>query len=176
MGKRVFLITSLATLLFAGAAQATEVARGRNFGLGVAVGGPTSLVGKYYFSDQGALDFGVAFGPRWGYRCRDVWDRWCDGYGYRRLGFNVDYLWQDTLIKSSAKLDWHIGGGARVWAWDDYYHDSQLALAARMPLGIDITFPRPSFLEIFLEIAPGLFVVPVVDLDVEGYLGARFYF
>jgi hypothetical protein len=174
--KSLFFVTTLAILLFATNAHATEVARGRNFGLGVAVGGPTSIVGKYYLNNQGALDFGLAFGPRWGYGCRDAFDRLCDGYYYRRLGFNLDYLWQDTLVRGSAQLDWHIGGGARIWAWDDAYHDGHAALAARMPLGLDITFHRPDFLEVFLEIAPGLFIAPFVDLDVEGYVGVRFYF
>ena len=163
-------------LLGASAAQATEVARSRTFGLGVAVGGPTSLVGKYYLSSDGALDFGVAFGPRWGYGCRDRWDRWCDGYGYRRMGLNADYLWQDTLVRHSTQLDCHIGAGARVWFWDDYYGNNDVAVAARMPLGLDLTFTRPSFLEVFLELAPGLFVVPYFAADVEGYIGVRFYF
>jgi hypothetical protein len=170
----------LSTVLAAGmtsTAEATEVARSRNLGLGVALGGPTSLVGKYYIGPEGALDFGLAFGPRWGYRCRDAWDRWCDGYGYRRMGLNADYLWQDMLVRGSAQLDWHIGAGARVWFWDDYYgRDDTVAVAARMPLGLDLTFTRPSFLEVFLELAPGLFIAPGLGWDVEGYVGVRFYF
>ena len=44
------------------------------------------------------------------------------------------------------------------------------------PRSLDLTFSRPSFLEVFLEIAPGLFVTPYVAFDVEGYVGVRFYF
>ena len=178
MSSRTFVIPALVVsgllLGAAPAARATEVGAGRDLGLGVAVGGPTSLVGKYYFNRDGALDFGLAFG-RWGYACRDRWDGWCDGY--RRLGLNVDYLWQDTLARGSANLDWHIGGGARLWMWDDYSpRNEEVALAARMPIGLDLTFARPSFLEVFLELAPALYIVPGVALDVEGFIGVRFYF
>jgi hypothetical protein len=172
------IIVSLLILGGAGGAQATEVAAGRDLGIGVALGGPTSIVGKYYLDPDSALDFGLAFGPRWGYRgysCRDRFDPRCDPYGYRRLGLNADYLWQNTLARSSVQLDWHIGGGARVWFWDDYYGDD-LALAARMPLGLDLMFARPNFLEVFLELAPAFYVVPGMALDIEGFVGARFYF
>jgi hypothetical protein len=167
-------------------AFATEVGERRNFGLGLGVGTATSLVGKFFVDPDTALDFGVSF---WRYR-RGCWqDRrgvvTCDGYGdsFRDGGYglHVDYLWQDTLIRRSAKLDWHIGAGARFWRWgyddyDYYYRESRSALAARMPAGLDLTFVRPSFLEVYLEGAPSLFIVPFVDLDMEAVIGARLYF
>ena len=31
--------------------------------------------------------------------------------------FNVDYLWQSNIVRGTAQLDWHIGGGGRiVWS------------------------------------------------------------
>ena len=36
--------------------------------------------------------------------------------------------------------------------------------------------PEGSFLEVFVEVAPALYFVPLVDLHVEGFIGARFYF
>jgi hypothetical protein len=168
-------------------ASATEVGDSRNLGLGLGLGTATSLVGKYFIDRESALDFGVAF---FRYR-RGCWrDRrgvaYCDGYGdsYRNgsFGLHMDYLWQDTLVRRSAKLDWHIGAGARFWHWDNddyyyyYYRDSRSALAARMPVGLDLTFVRPDFLEIYLEAAPSLYFVPFVELDVEAFVGARLYF
>ena len=46
----------------------------------------------------------------------------------------------------------------------------------RMPVGLDLTFARPSFLEVFFELAPIFFVTPFTDLEVEALLGVRFYF
>jgi hypothetical protein len=185
MKRAVLVFSAISILSFLNAlprpAQATEVGSSRNLGLGLAVGTATSLVGKYFFDPRNAFDFGLSFW-RWDRGCwrdnRGV--RYCDRY-YRNGGFglNGDYLWQDTIARRSAKLDWHIGVGARLWSWDDRYYpedDRDTAIAARMPLGLDLTFTRPSFLEVYLEAAPALYFVPAVDLDLEAFLGVRFCF
>jgi hypothetical protein len=164
-------------------AQATEVGGSRDLGLGVAVGTATSLVGKYFLDSSSALDFGVAF---WRYRNGCWTDRhgvvFCDGYGdsYHHGGFglNADYLWQSNLGRRRARLDWHIGVGGRYWHFDDdyYYGDARGSLAARMPIGLDLTFPRPNFLEVYVEAVPSLVVAPRVDVVLEAFLGVRFYF
>ena len=176
-------------LAAAGSARATEVGTSRNLGLGVAVGTQTSLVGKYLFDQESALDFGISF---WRWR-RDCWRDnrgylWCDRGSryaprYGGLGLTAGYLWQDNLINRTADLGWHIGAGGRLWFWDGYDYDGDgfdddddLAFALRMPVGLDLTFARPSFLEVFVELAPALYLVPLVDLHVEGFIGARFYF
>jgi len=155
-------------------AEATEVGRGRDFGLGVAFGSPTSLVAKYFVGRANALDFGLGFWSYgWGCRRRGDAPRVCDNYGaFDLVTVNVDYLWQDGIVAGTgASLDWHIGGGGRVWVGDGTF-----AAAARMPVGLDLTFRRPSFLEVFLELAPAVYVVPGLYLDIEAMLGVRFYF
>ena len=154
-------------------AGATEVGRGRNFGLGVAVGSPTSIVGKYFVGGGNAWDFGLGF---WRYGWRDCGpddNRFCDGgRAFDLISLNADYLWQDSIVRGTgANLDWHIGAGGRVWIGD-----GDFAAAARMPVGLDLTFRKPSFLEVFLEIAPALYIVPPLNLDIEAFLGVRFYF
>jgi hypothetical protein len=44
-----------------------------------------------------------------------------------------------------------------------------------MPVGIDLMFNNPSFLEVFFELAPTLYLVPFADFGIEGALGVRFY-
>jgi hypothetical protein len=176
--KRVtFLVVFLTVLGVAERpAQATEVGSSRTFGLGFALGSPSSLVGKYFLGPSNALDFGLGF---WRWRRRCVTERGvlvCDRRGFDHLSINADFLWQDNLARGTAKLDWHIGVGGRMWLWNSYWRDSDIALAARMPLGLDLTFNRPSFLEVFLEIAPALYIVPFLDLDIEAFVGVRFYF
>ncbi|HKO91651.1 MAG TPA: hypothetical protein VJU61_10885 [Polyangiaceae bacterium] len=154
-------------------ASATEVGRGRNFGIGVAFGSPTSLVAKYFVGGGNALDFGVGFW-RYGWDCPSNKARpFCDNYGaFSLVTANVDYLWQDPIVAgSAASLDWHIGAGGRVWVGG-----GDFALAARMPVGLDLGFRKPNFLEVFLELAPAVYIVPGVYLDLEAMLGVRFYF
>lgn len=176
--KRLLLVAAvlLGTALTTTTAHATEVGNARRFGLGFALGTPSSIVGKYFLDSVNAIDFGVAFW-RWGRRCDGgpPPGRVCDDFGY--LGLAADYLWHDTLAQGTAKLDWHIGAGGRMWVGDDeYYDDNNVALAARMPVGLDLTFDKPHFLEVFMELAPVLFIIPGVDFDIEAFVGVRFYF
>ena len=173
--KRLTLAAAIvaAALLASRPAEATAVGGARDFGLGFALGTPTSIVGKYFFDPVNALDFGVSFWRR-GRSCGPPGPgRDCDDWGY--FGGNVDYLWHETLARGTAKLDWHIGAGGRIWFWDDYY-DDDVGLAARMPVGLDLTFDRPDFVEVFFELAPALYIIPGVDLDIEAFVGVRFYF
>jgi hypothetical protein len=164
--------------------RATEVGNQRTFGLGFALGAPTSLVGKLFVGAGQAIDFGVGFvGSGYGYSRRGCWDGRkyvnCNG-GYDQLGLHADYLWQDNLVYGKVTLDWHIGAGARLWILDQDNYGSDgngtVAVAARMPVGLDLMFQRPSFLEVFFEVVPSLYVVPGAGIDLEAALGARFYF
>ena len=146
---------------------------GRKLGFGFAIGVPTSLVGKYFLDSSNAVDFGLSFG-RLGRRCSDSGTPYrCDGIG--NFGFSGDYLWHDTLARGTAQLDWHFGPGGRIWIGNDDRGDN-VALAARLPVGLDLTFDRPDFIELFLDIAPALYVVPSAWLELEAYMGIRFYF
>jgi hypothetical protein len=171
------MVLSLTIVAGAGAtAYATEVGSGRNFGLGFQLGDPSGFTGKAFIGRGNALDFGLGFGG-WGYgRCHhpngDYYDC-ADRYGHD-FSLYADYLWQDNLVHQEAKLDWHIGGGARIIFWDAFDH-GYVDLIARMPLGLDLTFRRPDFLEVFFEIAPGIVIThPYFDIDAD--IGVRFYF
>jgi hypothetical protein len=154
-------------------ASATEVGKARPLGFGFALGVPTSLVGKYFLNASNAVDFGLSFG-RLGRHCANDGAPYnCDGIG--NFGFFGDYLWHDTLARGTAQLDWHFGPGGRLWIGNDDRGDN-VALAARLPVGLDLTFDRPDFLELFLDLAPALYVLPSAYLEIEGYMGIRFYF
>lgn len=170
MKRLSFLFTlSVAVLGTLSEANATEVGRGRNFGLGVAFGSPTSIVGKYFVGGGNAFDFGLGFWT-YGWGCNNR--GFCEGRSFDVVTLNADYLWQDPIVAGSkANLDWHIGVGGRVWVGG-----GDASIAARMPVGLDLTFRKPSFLEVFLEIAPAMYVVPGLYLDLEALLGVRFYF
>jgi hypothetical protein len=174
--RRVFLLTAVTLLIglvaAPPAARATEVGTSRTFGLGFAIGDPTSIVGKYFLNPSNAIDFGIAFYNYDNRYCGRGPYRDCDGLDY--VSFNADYLWQETIARGTARLDWHIGAGGRI-AVNDRYDDS-LMLAARMPVGLDLMFDKPSFVEAFVELAPMLVIVPGTHFDVEAFIGVRFYF
>jgi hypothetical protein len=153
----------------------TEVGYGRNFGLGVMVGDPAGLSAKLWVARANAIDFGLGF---WGYGPYNCAGRGvpCDHFGYHAGTLHADYLWQSNIVRGQAQLDWHIGAGGRFIWYGGCVGDCS-ALAARMPVGLDLTFANPAALEIFLELAPTLYVVPqLADLGVEGAFGARYYF
>ena len=173
MRRWIVGLGALGLLGLSSRADATEVGRGRDFGIGVAFGSPTSLVGKYFLGDGNALDFGLGFWSYgWGCHHRVDAPDVCDGNGFNVVTANVDYLWQEPIVAGrAASLDWHIGAGGRIWI-----ADGSFSAAARMPVGLDLAFRKPSFLEVFLELAPALYVVPGLGLDLEAMLGVRFYF
>ncbi len=168
-----------AGLLFgvgAAPAQATEVGYGRNLGLGFELGDPTGFTGKYWVGRTNAIDFGVGFdGYAYGGTCTTNRAGVCNG----RLTLNVDYLWQSNLVRSTAQLDWHLGAGGRMNIWNDNARN-YLSLGGRMPVGLDLMFNNPNFLELFFELAPVLNIGPsggpVLWLSFDVDLGIRFYF
>ena len=175
--RRKLVFTCLAAAIFgvvaSRSAEATEVGYNRNFGLGFELGDPTALVGKYWVSKTNALDFGIGFwGYSWGYCSHN---NPCNA-GYQNYSFHLDYLWQSNLVKAPAvQLDWHIGVGGRVIVWNDGNDGtSDFAIGGRMPVGLDLMFTNPSFVELFFEIAPAIYVP--FGFHIEAGLGARFYF
>jgi len=76
-------------------------------------------------------------------------------------------------MKSTVQLDWHIGAGARAIVWNGG-GGGDFALGGRMPVGLDLMFTNPNFIEIFFEIAPAIYVP--FGFNIEAGLGVRFYF
>jgi len=50
------------------------------------------------------------------------------------------------------------------------------AAGVRAPIGVDLTFNQPGFLEVFMELAPVFYIAPATFLALEGGLGVRGYF
>ena len=178
--KRVFLLSALLVATMAatsGTAQATEVGTSRTFGLGVQLFDPTALIGKVFLDRTDAIDFGVGF---WGYgRCYNGNGPYYCGNARHDFSLHFDYLYEEPIVTNSAiRLDWHAGAGGRLIFWGYSYNNSDhgVALLARVPLGLDLTFRRPHWLEIYLELAPALVVIPPLGFDIDVGLGVRAYF
>jgi hypothetical protein len=177
--KRVILSTLLLACITATSsnALATEVGSSRPFGLGIQLFEPTAFIGKLFLDRNDALDFGVGF---WGYgRCYDHDGPYYCDHANSYFSLHFDYLYEETIVQSGpVKLDWHAGAGGRM-VFNSYVSDNRtrdVAIFGRVPLGLDLTFRRPSWLEVYLEVAPGLWVFPPLAFDIDVGLGVRAYF
>ena len=178
--KRVILLSVLLIAAMAGRpgmARATEVGTSRTFGLGIQLLEPTAIIGKLFLDRNNALDFGVGF---WGYgRCYNNNGPYACNAVNQFFSVHFDYLYEEPIVDTTVRLDWHVGAGGRM-VFGDYYYNSNgrhdVAVFARVPVGLDLTFRRPHWLEAYLEIAPGLWIYPPLAFDVDVGLGARAYF
>jgi hypothetical protein len=179
--KRVILSSILLACITAvpgrARATATEVGTSRPFGLGVQAFEPTSLIGKLFLDRNNALDFGLGF---WGYgHCYNNHGPYYCDRGNQAFSVHFDYLYEEPFVEvAPVRLDWHAGAGGRMlfngYTDDNGTHD--LAIFARIPIGVDVTFRRPRWLEAYLEVAPGLWIFPPLTFDIDVGLGVRAYF
>jgi hypothetical protein len=113
------------------------------FGLGLELGGPTGLNGKYFLSESGALNFGIG----------------ADGYYRDRDGLHLylDYLWHPISLANPPEfqLPFYIGIGGRLWDFDDGPNNDAVAFGLRIPLGIAFDFNNVP-LDIFVQLTPTL--------------------
>lgn len=137
---------------------------GGPLGLGLNLGWPTGLAGKYYLTHDQGITFGVGFG------------------GHSVLGGYVDYVWAPTALIQIAPgtLYPYIGGGLFLGLYSAGYgfgrfNDFPLVFGAEVPLGIAWNFAALP-LDLYLELAPGLAVLPGIGFGARGSLGIRYYF
>jgi hypothetical protein len=143
----------------------------KTFGLGLMIGAPTGLSGKYFLAPDRAIDFGV--GAIGYYNGRDG------------LHLHADYLWHPvSLVSADAfELPFYVGIGARLFDFGcNGCKDNVAALGARVPFGIAFDFNNVP-IDVFLELAV---VVDVfvndypghdrLGADLNGAVGFRYYF
>lgn len=145
----------LLILLVSGLFALNVMAQGDGFGLGVILGEPTGLSGKYWVSEKSAIDGGVA------------WSMYDEG----SLHLHADYLFHafNLINVSKGQLPLYFGLGARVKLADD------VRFGARIPVGLDYLF-EDAPLDIFLEIVPILDLVPATAFNMNGAIGIRYWF
>ena len=144
--------------------RASKFSANKTFGLGIMLGAPTGLSGKYYFGPSTALDFGIGAISRWTNR---------DG-----LHLHADVLWHPAVLVSTQPfvMPLYVGIGGRVFDYNDNNNDD-LALGLRVPLGIALDFNSVP-LDIFFE---AVFVFDVINRGgardyLNGAIGVRYYF
>lgn len=182
MTARKMLLATLGIALFASAAEARPRPGGhmggrrfdanKTFGLGLELGAPTGLTGKYFVASDRAIDFGL--GTIYNYR---------DRYG---LHIYADYLFHPVSLTSNPtfELPFYIGIGGRFWDFEDRgrngAYDNASAFGVRVPLGLAFDFNNVP-LDIFVQLVPTLdfysnYDAHSVYLDIDGSIGIRFWF
>jgi hypothetical protein len=148
----------------------------KTFGLGLMLGSPSGLSGKYFVGRSTALDFGLGVIGC----CR----------GRDGLHVHADFLWHPkTLVRTEPfYLPFYIGVGGRFFDYDWEHGDHEhggTAIGVRGPIGIAFDFNNVP-LDIFIELVPVLDFVSHDDndgfhdnhvyFDVDGAVGIRYWF
>jgi hypothetical protein len=137
---------------------AAAAEREKNFGLGFIIGEPTGLDGKLFLSNENALEFGTAWSLS----------------GDNEFHLQGDYLFHRYgLFKMDTRdrMPLYFGVGA-TFVLVDRGDD---VVGIRFPVGLSYIFADYPF-DIFGAIVPILDVAPDTDFDLEGAIGARFWF
>ena len=167
MLRRVLLV--IAFILMLPALAHAQGPQNKKFGLGLALGEPTGITGKYWFNRKNTLQFAVG----WGYYPHGGGAIFCD-YLY-----NVFPLVRAKKVPFNLLLYMGLGGKIGVWDRHDRYDPDHtgVSIGLRIPFGVTMVFVRAPF-EVFLELVPGLaFIHPEPFwFDFDGCLGGRFYF
>ena len=127
------------------------------FGAGVMIGSSTGFNFKHWFKEKEALDFYLSFSKN-------------------KVEIHSDYLRHKKKYIRIGKeeLSLHYGAGLKILNKDN----GKDQIGIRIPVGVDYFFKDFSNIpvDIFLELAPVLNFVTETDLDINGYLGVRYYF
>lgn len=149
----VLLLSMLGGTLTWGAAQPGN--RG-DLGLGLIIGEPTGVTGKYWLSTKTAIDGAMA----WNFGDDD------------RFQIHADHLWHidvPSMHVPSGRVPFYVGGGVGVIAGK---HSEGVF---RIPLGLTwLSSDAP--IEVFAEIVPVVEFAPDTDADLNGGIGIRYYF
>jgi hypothetical protein len=180
--KNLFLKTKLSTLVltlaltlaFTAEKSAGAPPASTDVGVGFILGNPSGLSAKLPAGSVNAFHLILAYNQNRGWGNRG-WDNNncgpdnndCDG----RLYLGGDYVWYNynSIPVSKGRLPFYYGPGV----WTSVSNDASVGI--RFALGLEYQFATAPF-DIFLEIAPGVRVIPNTNGYVSSGLGARFYF
>jgi len=155
--KRTITCTIIAAIAIASAIPAVAQDT-KHAGIGFIVGEPTGLDAKFFLNNENALEFGLAW---------SISDN-------EEMHLQGDYLWHRyDLIKlnNADEMPLFFGVGARI-VLIDHFDD---VVGIRFPVGLAYMFTNYPF-DIFFELVPILDLTPDTDFDLEGAIGARFWF
>jgi len=152
--KRKLVFTLSGILWLAGPAQAvtSRVGSAEDVGVGIQLGQPMGVTGKYWLSSTSAVDAAA------GYHFNSNFD------------MHGDYLWHSfsSFDVQNGRLPFYFGVGGRVMLGND----SNFGM--RLPIGMSfLTSNEP--LEFYVEVAPVVQLLTSIGIDIDGAVGVRIY-
>ncbi len=170
--SRLIIIVILAILFI----HVVGFAQNSGFGLGIIIGDPTGITGKYWISGRSAIDGAIAWSMQG-----------------ENLHLHGDYLLHkfDLIKVQKGSLPLYYGIGARFKLGDHDSHDDHNShhphddhdsrhhhddlFGIRIPVGLDYLFGSDP-LDIFLELVPILDLVPDTEVNFNAAIGFRYFF
>lgn len=150
--KKSLVIMFLFFILF----NISSFSQSRGFGLGIILGEPTGISAKYWTASATALDFGLGYSFE----------------NHSRMHLHADYLFHvNNIFNATENIALYYGPGARLRLVDE--GDSRLGF--RFDVGL-VWIPRNAPIDVFLEVAPLLDIIPETDFNFNGGIGVRFFF
>ncbi len=133
-----------------------------DFGLGIILGAPSGISAKIATGQTNSVNLILGYDLNDGPGC-------CRDNGQLYIG--GDYVWYNyNLIRvSKGRLPLYYGPGANA----SFSNNSRVGV--RGVIGLEYQFSGAPF-DVFLEIAPGINVMPSTHGYVSGGLGSRFFF
>ncbi|MGZ3698455.1 MAG: BAPKO_0422 family outer member beta-barrel protein [Bdellovibrionota bacterium] len=167
---KIFLWFALAAAAVAAPAQAaTGLNHTGENGLGVVLGEPTGITGKFWLASNHAIDAGLAYA--------------FESYFivYADYLFNFGGMIHAKHSKFPKELEPYVGVGPVLFISTSsgaprvYGNAASAGLGVRIPLGLEYFIPKTT-LGLFAEIVPGIGLIPATYGILEGGIGIRYYF
>lgn len=127
---------------------------GGDMGVGFIAGVHSGLSSKIWMGDNNALDLGLGY---------NVYENW--------LSLNADYLWHEFDIIRVPKGQLPLFYGMGLWAAVANHG----AIGVRGVVGLEYLFPSAPF-DAFVELAPGISVIPSTNFGFDAGVGMRYFF
>jgi len=148
--KNVFLVL----IIFLGLQTNYLYAQTQGFGLGIMIGEPTGISGKYWIDSKSSLNFGIG---------------WSIGAS---VHLHADYTFNNfSAIRASEKFVLFYGVGARIRS----QKNNEVGLGVRGIIGID-WIPKEAPIDIALEVVPIFDLFPETSLKLAAAICWRYYF
>ena len=149
--QKLKFVTILFSLIFISITHAQS----NGIGVGLIVGEPTGISGKYWTGSTTAFDAGLA----WSFIDENAFQ------------IHADYIFHNMRLITipDGKLPFYYGIGARLKT------ATKIQLGVRVPLGLAYLFQNAP-IDIFIEVVPILDLIPKTDFQISVALGARYFF
>ena len=137
-------------------AQTSATSAPEGFGIGIVVGDPSGITASLPIGATNSLNFTAGYGI---------------SHHEANLTLLGNYVWheRELVTVDAGKVSLYYGPGARV----------RLAKVTEVGLGVTLGIDyllETAPLQIYLEICPGINIVPNTNMDATAGLGARYFF